>query len=151
MRVGLLRLIGATTAAYGIAVAARPGLLARPSGLTDRDGRVAEDTEISLRPLAWRDAAGGLALLLAPEGPALGTAAAVRIASDLGDAVLLGRALRGRFRRFGAVATAGGWAALTLAAVLAPPRGTAGAGAAGAAGGPAAARSRWPAVRAARR
>ncbi|WP_165989117.1 hypothetical protein [Streptomyces sp. YIM 98790] len=122
MRVGLLRMIGAATAAYGIAVAARPALLARPSGLTDRDGRVAEETELSLRPLAWRDAASGLALLLAPEGPALRTAAAVRIASDLGDAVLLGTALRGRFRRFGVVTTAGGWAALTLGALLAPPR-----------------------------
>ncbi|NLU69496.1 hypothetical protein [Streptomyces sp. HNM0574] len=116
----LLRAVGAATTLYGLTVTARPELLARPSGLTDAGGRrVAEATRVSLRPLAWRDAASGLALLLAPEGPALRTAARVRIAADLGDAVLLGATLPGRGRRAGAVAVSLGWGALSVAGLLA--------------------------------
>ncbi|MER7486574.1 hypothetical protein ABTY20_11885 [Streptomyces sp. NPDC126497] len=102
MRTGLLRALGATTCAYGVAAACRPGLLARPLGLVDPHGRVDPRSALAVRPLAWRDAATGLAMLVAPEGPALATAAAVRIASDVGDAVLFGAALPDRVRRAGA-------------------------------------------------
>ncbi|MBQ0864156.1 hypothetical protein KBZ21_02550 [Streptomyces sp. A73] len=118
MRVGVLRAVGAVTACYGVVVAARPQLLARPSGLVDEAGRTAEATRTSLRPLAWRDAAGGLALVLAPEGPALTTAAWLRIAADLGDAVLLGATLP-RAARAKAVAVSVGWGALSVAALCA--------------------------------
>jgi hypothetical protein len=114
MRTPLLRTAGTATAVYGLAVAARPGLLAGPSGLAGEDVRTA------LRPVGWRDAASGLALLLAPSGPALRTAAVLRIAADLGDAVLLGRTLPGRARRRGAVAVSAGWAALSVAGLLLP-------------------------------
>ncbi|MEU1708749.1 hypothetical protein ABZ478_25895 [Streptomyces sp. NPDC005706] len=120
MRTGLLRIIGAATLAYGAATAYRPDLLARPCGLVDRDGDVGPHTAAVLRPLAVRDAVSGLAMAVAPRGPALVTASAVRIASDVGDAVLFGTALPGRFRRAGAVVTALGWAALTTAALVAP-------------------------------
>lgn len=118
MRTGLLRAIGAATCAYGIATAYRPGLLARPCGLVDPDGRVGSHTATVLRPLAWRDAATGLAMLVAPRGPALATATTVRVASDVGDAVLFGRVLPGRVRRAGAAVTALGWAALTVAGLV---------------------------------
>ncbi|MEU7315734.1 hypothetical protein [Streptomyces sp. NPDC007083] len=118
MRVGLLRAVGAATAVYGAAVTAWPALLAKPSGLVDHDGRTAPDTRTSLRPLAWRDAASGLALVLAPEGPALRTAAWLRIAADLGDAVLLGTTLP-RATRAKAVAVSVGWGALSVAALCA--------------------------------
>ncbi|MFI0229895.1 hypothetical protein [Streptomyces sp. NPDC017086] len=121
MRTRPLRMLGAVTFVYGIATAYRPGLLARPTGLVDAHGDIARHTATVLRPLAWRDAATGLAMVLAPQGPALVTASAVRIASDVGDAVLFGAALPGRLRRAGAVVSALGWAALTAASLVAAP------------------------------
>ncbi|MFI1168111.1 hypothetical protein ACH4UM_32080 [Streptomyces sp. NPDC020801] len=118
MRTGLLRTLGAATAAYGLATAYRPSLLARPTGLVDADRRTEPHTALALRPLAWRDAASGLAMLLAPRGPALVTATAVRIASDLGDAYLLGTALPSRPRRLATAVMASGWAALAVAGLV---------------------------------
>lgn len=117
MNTRLLRLTGAATALYGLAVAVRPALLARPSGLVDEAGEVAPDTEVCLRPLAWRDAASGLAMVLAPDGDALRTAALVRIAADFGDAVLLGGTLP-RERRVTAVAVSVGWGTLSAVGLL---------------------------------
>ncbi|WP_326687453.1 hypothetical protein OIE63_10010 [Streptomyces sp. NBC_01795] len=114
MRVRLLRAVGVATAAYGLAVTARPELLARPSGLVDEEGRTAPDTRTSLRPLAWRDAASGLALALAPEGPALRTAAWLRLAADFGDAALLAATLP-RPARSRAVALSVAWGAVSVA------------------------------------
>lgn len=84
----------------------------------DPDGRVGPHTAMVLRPLAWRDAATGLAMLVAPQGPALVTATTLRIASDVGDALLLGPVLPGRVRRAGAAVSALGWAALTVAGLV---------------------------------
>ncbi|WP_336052697.1 hypothetical protein [Streptomyces sp. CA2R101] len=122
MKVGLLRAVGVATAVYGLAVAALPELLARPSGLADARGRTGPATRTALRPLAWRDAVSGLAMTLAPEGPALRTAAYVRIAADFGDAVLLGATLPGRGRKLSAVAVSVGWGALSVAGLLADRR-----------------------------
>jgi hypothetical protein len=119
MRVGLLRAVGAATAVYGAAVAAWPDLLARPSGLVGLRGRPARDTRVALRPLAWRDAASGVALATAPEGAALRTAALVRIAADMGDALLLGATLPERDKRLKAVAVSVGWGALSVYGLLA--------------------------------
>ncbi|WP_308294941.1 hypothetical protein [Streptomyces sp. JJ66] len=124
----LLRLVGAATAAYGLLVSARPRLLARPSGLVDATGHTAPATAIALGPLAWRDAASGLAMLTAPNDTALRTATAVRIAADFGDAVLLGRTLPGRTRRWGAVAVSVGWGSLSVAGLLRTPPRRSGAG-----------------------
>jgi hypothetical protein len=117
----MLRAVGAATAGYGFAVAVRPAVLARPAGLVTPAGAVAEDTRLAVAPLGWRDAMSGLALMAAPDGAPLALAALLRIASDLGDAVLVGRRLRTRPRRWGTIATAVGWAVLTTAALLAPP------------------------------
>ncbi|MFG2285605.1 hypothetical protein ACGFOU_06010 [Streptomyces sp. NPDC048595] len=122
MKVGLLRAVGVATAVYGAAVTAVPDLLARPSGLVDGEGRTERATRISLRPLAWREVASGLSLALAPEGPALRTAAYMRIAADLGDAVLVGATLPGRDRRVKAAAVSVGWGALSVAGLLAGGR-----------------------------
>jgi hypothetical protein len=118
MRVGLLRTVGAATAAYGLGVTVWPALLARPSRLVDTRGRTRAHTRISLRPLGWRDAASGTAMLLAPAGGALRTATLLRIAADLGDALLLGATLPGRGTRAKAVAVSVGWAALSTAGIL---------------------------------
>ncbi|MFF4610443.1 hypothetical protein ACFY1Q_12350 [Streptomyces albidoflavus] len=113
MHTPLLRAVGAATAVYGALVTVRPGLLAKPSGLTTADGDVPRDTEICLRPLVWRDLAVGVAMVTAPEGPALRTATAVRIASDLGDALLLGPTLDRPYRPK-VLAVSVGWAALSV-------------------------------------
>lgn len=117
MDVRILRAVGVGTALYGLAVTARPGLLARPSGLTDHRGEVAEHTATSLRPLALRDLASGAAMAFAPTDSALRTAALVRLASDFGDAALLSVTLP-RERRVKAVAVSVGWGALTVAGLL---------------------------------
>ncbi|WP_181768602.1 hypothetical protein [Streptomyces albidus (ex Kaewkla and Franco 2022)] len=118
MRVGLLRTVGAATALYGFAVTVRPALLAAPSGLVDAEGGTAEHTLTSLRPLAWRDMVSGLAVLTAPRGAALTTAALVRIGADFGDALLLGCTLPDRATRAKAVAVSVGWGALSVAGLL---------------------------------
>ncbi|WP_395292706.1 hypothetical protein ACF9IK_03200 [Kitasatospora hibisci] len=118
----LLRLTGAVTAVYGFAVARRPGLLARPSGIGGPDGSVPADVAACLRPLAFRDAACGLAMVLAPDASALRTATLLRIASDLGDAALLATALPERRHRTMAVAVSVGWAALSVGGLLARPQ-----------------------------
>ncbi|WP_326598200.1 hypothetical protein [Streptomyces sp. NBC_01803] len=115
MRVGLLRKVGVATAVYGVAVVVWPGVLGRASGLADD-----ESTRVSLRPVGWRDAAGGAAMALAPEGPALRVAAGLRIAADFGDAALLGMTLPDRGRRRAAVAVSVGWGALSVAGLLWP-------------------------------
>ncbi|NJQ07966.1 hypothetical protein [Streptomyces lonarensis] len=117
-----LRAVGAATAVYGLAVAARPEYLARPSGLTDGFGEVAKETATSLRPIGLRDAAIGTAMVLAPTGPALATATAARIASDFGDALLLGATLP-PWRRAPAVAVSVGWGALSVIGLLRTPGG----------------------------
>ncbi|MGY5123747.1 hypothetical protein [Streptomyces nigrescens] len=122
MKVGLLRVVGVATAVYGTAVVAVPDLLARPSGLVDEEGRTGQATRTSLRPLAWRDAVSGLAMAMAPDGPALRTATYVRVAADFGDAVLLGATLPGRDRKLAAVAVSVGWGALSVAGLLAGRR-----------------------------
>ncbi|MFH8571404.1 hypothetical protein [Streptomyces sp. NPDC017993] len=122
MKVGFLRAVGAATAVYGIAVTALPDLLARPSGLVNDEGKSEPATRISLRPLGWRDAASGLAMVLAPAGPALRTAVCVRLAADFGDAVLLGATLPDRGRKQKAVAVSVGWGALSLVGLLAKGR-----------------------------
>ncbi|MFD9126391.1 hypothetical protein [Kitasatospora sp. NPDC059571] len=111
----LLRITGAATAVYGIAVACRPGLLARPSGLVAPDGSVPEEVATTLRPLALRDAACGLAMLAAPDDRSLRTAALLRIAADLGDAALLSATLPGRRHRAMALVVSAGWGALSVA------------------------------------
>lgn len=117
----LLRATGAATALYGLAVTARPALLARPSGLTGPDGTVPSAVALSLRPLALRDAVCGLAMLLAPDDRSLRAATLLRIAADLGDAALLTGALPARRHRLMAFTVSVGWGALSVAGLLRSP------------------------------
>jgi len=120
VRVSLLRGVGAATAVYGVLVAVKPALLAKPSGLVDSDGGTAYATAVSLRPLGWRDAASGLAMVTAPAGAPLATAALLRVAADFGDAVLLGATLPDRATRLKAIAVSVGWGMLSVIGLLAP-------------------------------
>ena len=116
----LLRTVGAATAVYGFAVAARPALLAEPSGLAP-GGTVPRDVATCLRPLGLRDAASGLAMVLAPDDRTLRTAALIRIAADLADAVTLTPTLPGRRHRAMALTVSLGWAALSVTGLSRTP------------------------------
>ena len=109
----LTTLTGAATAAYSAAVVVRPDLLLGPAGL----GR-SRDARALTRLVGVRDAAIGLAMVLAPAGTARRTAVAARVASDWGDAGVLAAALRGRPTRGKVVGVAAAWGALCLGALV---------------------------------
>ncbi|MGH3762179.1 hypothetical protein [Actinophytocola sp.] len=90
----LPRALGIATAAYGAAITAKPVLPLKPSGMLHGHAPEA-DQEAFVRTLGVRDLASGVAMALAPGRGAMRTAIAVRVASDLGDLVVLGRVLRG--------------------------------------------------------
>jgi hypothetical protein len=111
------RVLGVATAAYGAAITARPALLLGPSGML-RGDRPEPEQETFVRTLGVRDLASGLAMAFAPGRSAMRTAIAVRVVSDLGDLVVLGRALRGKPERTKVMAVAGGWAAVCALSAL---------------------------------
>lgn len=104
------RILGALTATYGVAVAAQPNLFLRPTGLAEDRAHTT-----AARLIGLRDTASGLAMAAAPSPSALRVALAVRVASDLGDTVVLGMALRGRPQWPKTVAVTAGWALLCAA------------------------------------
>jgi hypothetical protein len=111
------RTLGVATAAYGAAITAKPVLLLKPSGMLRGDKPEAEQ-ETFVRTLGVRDLASGIAMAVAPGRKAMRTAIAVRVLSDLGDLVILGRALRGKPEQAKVMAAAGGWAALCALSAL---------------------------------
>ncbi|MDL5156654.1 hypothetical protein [Actinomycetospora termitidis] len=108
----LARVLGVATAAYSVAIIAKPELFARPTKLARDGDELSRGTTIGIRALGGRDLACGLAMALAPEGQPLRTATAVRVGSDVVDLVLLGTSLPDREARTKSVAVAGGWGAL---------------------------------------
>jgi hypothetical protein len=110
-----VQLMGLLTAAYGVALIVRPDVLMRPVGIQDVD----TGTRVA-RGLGIRDVVSGLAMIVAPPGPALAAAVAARVASDLSDVVSL-RALASDVHAQRNVTIAGtGWAtACAVTGVLA--------------------------------
>jgi hypothetical protein len=111
-----VRVMGGLTAAYGIAVAVSPAVLAKPCELVRPDGTLTPSTRILCRAIGLRDAASGAAMLTAPAGAALTWATAVRVAADAADAVGLGVSLPTARARRNAALVAGGWGVLTATA-----------------------------------
>jgi hypothetical protein len=103
------RLLGAATAAYGTAVTINPGFLAGPAGLAE-NGTTPRGTAVACRAVGIRDLISGAAMTGAKSPAALRTAIAIRAASDLGDAAVLGTSLPDKQarRRVGAVALSWG-------------------------------------------
>jgi hypothetical protein len=93
------RVLGAITAGYSIVIIARPEVLARPCGLTQPDGAAAADVRTLVGGIGVRDVAIGMAMVLAPRGPALRAAVAARVFSDAADAVVFGSRLPDSGRR----------------------------------------------------
>ncbi|HEX2133930.1 MAG TPA: DUF4267 domain-containing protein [Actinophytocola sp.] len=113
----LARVLGVGTTVYGAAIFVRPELLLGPSGMLRGTSAEAQQAAF-VRTLAVRDVASGLAMVLARGPRAMRTALAVRVASDTGDLVVLGTALRGRPERGRVMAVAGGWAVLCALSAL---------------------------------
>ena len=114
MRFLLPRLLGLATAAYGAAITAKPELLLKPSGLP----RDEQNLHTFTRTLGIRDLASGVAMAVAPGRKAMRVAIGVRVASDVGDLVVLGRAMTGRPEQKKIVAVAGGWGLLCALSAL---------------------------------
>jgi hypothetical protein len=112
------RLIGAATAIYGGAVVLRPTLLTEPCKLTDAVGRTPKSAKALAQSVGARDFASGLALAVAPTNRSLQVALAVRVLSDVGDAVLLGKHAPDADTRKKVVGVAAGWAVLTALSAL---------------------------------
>ncbi|MGW5745336.1 hypothetical protein [Amycolatopsis sp. NPDC003861] len=93
----LTRVPGAVTAAYSATIIAAPRVLAKPCGLTTPAGGVTAGVRTLIAGIGARDAAIGLAMLLAPEGKPLQVALAARVASDAADAVVFGTGFAGSF------------------------------------------------------
>ncbi|RTL70512.1 MAG: hypothetical protein EKK42_02775 [Pseudonocardiaceae bacterium] len=113
------RFLGAATATYAAATLVRPSVLAGPVQLGTSPA-----TDALVRAVGVRDLASGLALV-ATNGHAGVVASAVRIGSDLGDAVVFGLSDLPADGRRKAVGVALGWAALNgvaLALRLGAPR-----------------------------
>jgi hypothetical protein len=105
------RLLGALTLAYGATVAARPTALTRPAGL-ETAARPSPRAHRVARAIGLRDVVSGAAMVLAPAGPPLQRAVAVRVACDLGDVVGFGLGSPGAGNKAKAVGAAAGWALL---------------------------------------
>jgi len=112
----MLRVLGAATTAYSVAIIAAPRVLAGPCGLTTPTGDVTNSTKVLIRAIGARDAAIGTAMMVAPPGQVLRWVAAARVASDAADAVVFGVGLRDRKARVKVVAFAAGWAVSCAAA-----------------------------------
>jgi hypothetical protein len=102
------RALGIATAVYGAAIAARPVLMAKPTGLVDATGAPNPGVAALTRSIGVRDVATGLAMAFAPAGAPLRAAIAIRVASDATDAVAFGTGLPAADGRRNSAAVAGG-------------------------------------------
>jgi hypothetical protein len=113
----LTALVGAATAAYSVSLVAAPRILIKPCELED-----STDTRTLTRGIGARDAAVGLAMVLAPAGTARRLVVGARVAADLGDAGAFAAGLAGRGSRAKVVGFAASWALLSLVAAVVDER-----------------------------
>ena len=113
------RLLGAATAAYSVAIIAKPELFCRPTGLVGEDETPSDSQKVLTRAIGGRDLASGIAMVLAPAGWPLRTAIGVRVGADIADLVVLGTGLPDQDSREKATMVAAGWGALCALSVLA--------------------------------
>src|SRR3954447_3600859 len=113
----LARIVGVATVVYSVVVLVRPALLAKPAGLLGPDGAVPRPVAILTRAVCARDAAIGLAMVLAPAGAGLIVALLARLASDLSDAALFGAGAPDSRTRNKVLAVTVGWGLLSAVAL----------------------------------
>lgn len=108
--------MGAVTVVYAVAVLVHPETMTDPLGLSD--GTATADQELLTRSMLARDLACGLAMMFVPAGWPLLTAIGIRVASDLGDAVIMGTGLPTAPERMSALLVAGGFGVLCALSAL---------------------------------
>jgi len=118
----LPRTLGALTAVYGLSTLVRPTIFSKPAGLSGDEPPV--PVSILVRAVGVRDLANGVAMAVAPAGPALQLAVAARVAADLGDALTFAVSPNedsndGGAARRKAIGVGVGWGALNLLGLLA--------------------------------
>jgi hypothetical protein len=116
------RTIGVLTAAYGVSAILRPQTLARWTGLGDPASPGAAVRALSAS-IGVRDLCSGIAIVLAPRGPALRATLVVRATLDAGDAIVFGTLCPTRRARVTIAAIGAGWGVLAAATALRSPRG----------------------------
>lgn len=104
------RVMGAITVGYALLVPVSPEVMTDAIGLSH--GAAAPDLALLTRTMLLRDLACGLAMVFAPAGWPLLTAIAIRVASDLGDALVMGAGLPTDADRCAALVVAGGFGVL---------------------------------------
>lgn len=107
MRTATAGVMGVATLGYGVAVASKPRVPARPCGLPEQDS-----SALLIRALGVRDAVIGAATATLPAGAPQRTAVLCRVAVDAEDALLFGTFLAHRTERAKAASAALAWAAL---------------------------------------
>lgn len=113
------RILGAATAAYGLAALVRPRILARPVAMVEPDGSMGPGIRVAAGLIGIRDIVAGASMALAPAGPQLRTAIVARAIFDAGDAVLFGTLSPTAEARRKSAAVAGAWSALCALSLLA--------------------------------
>ena len=113
------RLLGVATAAYSVAIIAKPDLFLKPTGLLGESATPSDDQKVLTRAIGGRDLASGVAMAVAPAGNPLRTAIAVRVGADVADLVVLGSGLPDQESREKATLVAAGWGALCALSLLA--------------------------------
>jgi len=104
----LSRVLGVTTIAFGALEFAKPDLWAKPTGITGPSPAM----RTWHQTLGARDVVSGLAMAVAPAGPALRAATLFRIVSDSTDALAFGLNAPDAKLKAKAVGAALGFAAL---------------------------------------
>lgn len=112
------RILGAATAAYGLAALVRPRILARPVGMAEPDGSLSPAIRVAAGLIGIRDIVAGGWLAVAPEGPQLRTAIVTRALFDAGDAVLFGTLSPTADGRRKSALLAGSWSVLCALSLL---------------------------------
>ncbi|GLY50269.1 hypothetical protein [Lentzea sp. NBRC 102530] len=108
----MTRVLGAVTAAYSAALIVSPRILAKPAGLTAVGGSVPASVRTLIGAIGARDAAIGVAMMVATPGTPLRTAVMTRVAADVADAAVFGTTLPDRSARRKVAVFAVCWAAL---------------------------------------
>jgi hypothetical protein len=111
------RILGAATAAYGLAALIRPGILARPVAMVEPDGSLGPGIRVAVGLIGIRDIAARGWMAVAPESQ-LRTAIIARSVFDAGDAVLFGTLSPTPEARRKSAAVAGLWSALCELSLL---------------------------------
>ncbi|MBE3000627.1 hypothetical protein IDM40_18250 [Nocardiopsis sp. HNM0947] len=110
------RVMGAVTVGYAVVVLARPETMTAAIGLSE--GAPDPDLALLTRTMLVRDLACGAAMMLVPAGWPLLTAIGIRVASDAGDAAIMGTGLPTGDDRTAALLVAGGFGVLCALSAL---------------------------------